>query len=267
VAKRRGTGTWSDGDAYEAYVGRWSRLVARRFLSWLAPGDHLRWLDVGSGTGALSTVIAATSSPRGIVGVDASEAYVEEARRRVQNPKVRFEQGDASSLAYHREFDAAVSGLVMNFLVNPAAAVDGMKRAVVDDGVVSAYVWDYAGGMQLMRYFWDAAAAVDRSACGCDEGLRFPLAHPEQLTALWDEGGLRSVETTTIDVNTHFNDFNDYWMPFLGGQGPAPQYVMSLGEPRRVALREAVRSALPIDPDGSIRLVARAWAVKGRRMG
>lgn len=264
MSDERPADTWSNGDAYEAYVGRWSRLVARDFLSWLGAGEHLRWLDVGAGTGALSAVIVAAVNPRAVVGVDATRGYVDDARHRVDDPHVRFELGDACSLAYYAQFDAAVSGLVLNFVPDVRSALDGMTRAVAPGGLVAAYVWDYAGRMELMRHFWDAAVSVDESARGLDEGVRFPLCSPHRLAALWRTGGLRSVETTALDVPTPFRDFHDYWSPFLGGQGPAPAYLMSLRTPQRVAVRNAVRSLLPIGPDGSISMVARAWAVKGR---
>lgn len=257
--------SWSDGEAYEAYVGRWSRLVAPRFLAWLAALDGGRWLDVGCGTGALSAAIAAACDPLEIVGVDASQTYAEEARRRVGDPRARFEQGDAGSLRYDGLFDAAVSGLVLNFVEHPAAAVGGMTHAVVPGGIVAAYVWDYAGGMQMMRAFWDAAAALDDAARALDEAVRFRLCEPEELAALWHEAGLDAVETTPIEVATPFRDFDDYWAPFLGGQGSAPGYVTTLAQPQRDALRDALRASLPIAVDGSISMVARAWAVKGWR--
>jgi SAM-dependent methyltransferase len=258
------TDTWSNGDAYEAYVGRWSRLVARDFLSWLGTSDQLRWLDVGTGTGALSAAIAAMLDPAEIVGVDASIDYVAEARRRVDDPRVRFEHGDAGSLRFNATFDVVVSGLVLNFVPDARSALYGMKRAVAPGGLVSAYVWDYAGRMEFMRHFWGAAVALDESARGLDEGVRFTLCNPNDLSALWHAAGLLFVETTAIDVATRFRDFDDYWSPFLGGQGPAPGYLMSLPVPQRAALREAVASSLPIAGDGSISMLARAWAVKGR---
>jgi SAM-dependent methyltransferase len=254
---------WSDGDAYEAYVGRWSRLVARDFLAWLAPGDGLRWLDVGAGTGALSAAAAAAVNPREVVGVDTSRRYVDDARRRVADPRVRFEQGDACALPYDGLFDAVVSGLMLNFVPDARSAVDSMTRAATPGGLVAAYVWDYAGRMEFMRAFWDAAAVVDASARDLDEGRRFPLCDPDRLAELWRAAGLQSVETTALEVATRFRDVDDFWAPFLGGQGPAPAYLMSLPKPQRAAVRDAVRSSLPIAGDGSISMIARAWAVKG----
>jgi hypothetical protein len=128
---------------------------------------------------------------------------------------------------------------------------------------VAAYVWDYAEKMELMRYFWDAAVALDPAARPLDEGVRFPLCRPQALAALFNEAGLSRVEVCAIDVPTPFRDFDDYWTPFLSGQAPAPGYCMSLDETKRRALRERIHSRLPLRADGSIHLVARAWAVKG----
>ena len=159
-----------------------------------------------------------------------------------------------------------VSGLVLNFVPDPAAAVAEMTRVARPGGAVAAYVWDYRDGMELMRRFWDAAVALDPVARELDEGQRFgPMCRPEVLAALFRDAGLRRVEARAVDVPTRFRDFDDYWMPFLGGQGPAPGYAMTLSENRRAALRERIRADLPIASDGSISLSARAWAVRGER--
>ena len=251
---------WASGDAYEPYVGRWSRAVAAEFLAWLGVGPGGRWLDVGCGTGALSSAILMCCQPAEVVGVDPSEGYVAWAAAHVDDRRARFEVTDATHLP-DGPFDAVVSGLVLNFVPDPAAAVEAMREAAAS-GIVAAYVWDYADRMQLMRYFWDAAVALDPAAAELDEGVRFPICRPERLEALWREA--TEVSSRAIDVPTTFADFDDYWRPFLGGQAPAPGYAMSLDEGRRTALRERIRSILPIAEDGSINLMARAWAVRGR---
>jgi len=259
---------WGAGDLYEPYVGRWSRLVAREFLAWVQAPPNLDWLDVGCGTGALAETILRMAEPRSVQGVDPAAGFVEHARAHVTDPRATFEVGDAQSLPVESgRFGAAVSGLVLNFVPKASLAAREMARAVGPGGVVAAYVWDYAGKMELMRHFWDAAAALDRAALEADEGRRFPLCKPEALTALFTAAGLRDVEARPIDAPTRFRDFDDYWTPFLGGQAPAPAYAMSLSEERRVALRERIRAALPIARDGSIDLIARAWAVRGRTAG
>jgi SAM-dependent methyltransferase len=256
--------TWSDGDAYEAYVGRWSREIGREFLQWLDVPPGRRWLDVGSGTGALSASILSEAAPAAVVGVDASPAYVAAARARLDDPRVEFEQGDAVALPFAAQFDAAVSGLMLNFVSDARAAVDGMRRATTGGGPVAAYVWDYGDGIELMRHFWDAAIAVDPSMAELDEAARFPLCRPDALAALWRDVGLDDVATTSVEVTTAFADFDDYWRPFLGGQGAAPAYLVSLPQPAQAAVRDRVRASLPIAADGSITLRARAFAVKGR---
>ena len=257
---------WDSGDAYEPYVGRWSRLVAREFLRWLAVPPERSWLDVGCGTGALAESILTLAAPREVVGIDPSPAYVAFARERLNDPSARFEVGGAQALqATSVTFDAVVSGLVLNFVPEPDRALSEMARVTRPGGNVAAYVWDYAEGMQMMRYFWDAAAALDPKASELDEGRRFTLCKPEPLTDLFQRTGLEKVEVRAIDVPTVFRDFDDYWSPFLGGQAPAPSYAMSLGEERRAALRERIRASLPTNAQGEHHLIARAWAVRGFR--
>jgi SAM-dependent methyltransferase len=255
---------WASGAAYEPYVGRWSRLVAREFLDWLGLPPGARWLDLGCGTGALSQTALAQAGPASVLGVDRSEGYVAYARERTSDPRANFAVGDVQELpCAAARFEAAVSGLVLNFVPRPAAAVAEMARVVRADGTVGAYVWDYAGGMQLMRCFWDAAVALNPAARELDEGRRFPICQPEPLRHLFAGAGLTGVEVRPIEVPTVFRDFADYWSPFLGGQAPAPGYAISLDDERRTRLRERIRAALPTAPDGSIHLVARAWAVRG----
>ncbi len=262
-----GRESWSLGAAYEPYVGRWSRLVARELVAALAVPPEERWLDVGCGTGALTQVILATATPREVVGVDPSPGYLDHARKQVADHRARFDLGEATALPFAAgAFDVVVSGLVLNFVPEPTRAVTEMARVTRNEGVVAAYVWDYAGEMQLMRYFWDAATALDPTAGELDEGHRFAdICRPEALRALWANAGLRDVDTWAIDVPTRFRDFDDYWSPFLGGQGPAPSYVASLDDARQAALREHLRATLPVAPDGAIPLTARAWAARGMR--
>jgi SAM-dependent methyltransferase len=257
---------WASGASYEPYVGRWSRRVAREFLSWLGAAPGRRWLDVGCGTGALSQTILAQAAPGHILGVDRARGFAAFARVQLQDPRVQVAVGDAQALpVVEAGFDVIVSGLVLNFIPNPRAALAEICRAARPGGVVAAYVWDYAGEMQLMRHFWDAAVALDPQALELDEGRRFPLCQPDALAELFHQAGLQSVETRDVTVATDFANFDDYWSPFLGGQGPAPTYTLSLGEQQQAALRERLRQQLPVAPDGSIHLVARAWAVRGMR--
>ena len=255
--------TWSSGDAYEPFIGRWSRLVAPEFLAWLRPSPGLRWLDVGCGTGALTSTVLRDADPASVVGVDPAEAFVAHARSRVDDPRAQFQVGDATALPVEDgAFDVAVCGLVLNFVPDVPAAVGELRRAVGPGGTVGAYVWDYgAGGIGLLRAFWDVAVELDPAAAPLDEDTRFPLCREAALAAAFE--GFGGVETASITVPTVFRDFADYWTPFLGGQGPAPSYLAALPADRRDALRDTLRDRLPRDADGTIPLTARAWAVRG----
>jgi SAM-dependent methyltransferase len=254
---------WAQGAGYERYIGRWSRPVAAAFLDWLAVPQGKAWLDVGCGSGALSQRIVDSAAPAAVVGVDSSEGFVAHARAHVAG--AQFQVGDAQALPVaNGEFDAVVSGLVLNFVPDQPKAVAEMRRAARPGGKVAVYVWDYAGEMQLIRRFWDAAIALDAAARELDEAVRFPQCRPERLHALFTGAGLSDVETKAIDVPTVFADFDDYWSPFLGGQGPAPGYCMKLTEANRAALGERLQASLPVDDAGRIPLMARAWAVQGR---
>lgn len=255
---------WDDGSGYEAYVGRWSRRVAREFLQWLAVRTGSAWLDFGCGTGALSQTILADAAPRLVIGCDRSPGYVAFARQQTADARAEFavaELPDLPRIAVG--FDAAVAGLVLNFLPAPAEAVAAMAARVRHGGTVAAYVWDYAEGMQLLRVFWDTATMLDAAAREIDEGRRFPLCRADAFRELFRSAGLRDVLLRPIEVPTVFNDFDDFWTPFLGGQGPAPGYVMGLAPERRALLRDTILQRLPVRADGTISLSARAWAVRG----
>lgn len=257
---------WGESDPYERYVGRWSRVVATEFVRWLAVGPEAAWADIGCGTGALTQAVLHDCNPRSIHAVDKSPGFVASASALITDPRARFEIADAIALPMaDASSDAAVSGLVLNFVGQPAAMVAEMVRVTRRNGQVAAYVWDYGGGMQMMRRFWDAAVASCGSAGVPDEASRFPLCAPEPLQSLWRDAGLIDVEVRAIDIPTHFSDFDDYWQPFLGGQGAAPTWLAGQAQHRQDAIRDRLRHELPCRPDGSIHLTAAAWAVSGRR--
>ncbi|MEV8313457.1 class I SAM-dependent methyltransferase [Streptomyces sp. NPDC059900] len=248
-------------------MGRWSRLVADEFVAWLGCRDGLRWVDAGCGTGALSAAVAARCRPRRVVGVDRSAAFVGAARASAP-ASACFVVGDGMSLPVRGAgCDVSVSGLVLNFLPVPSAAVAEAVRIVRPGGLVAAYVWDYAEGMEFLHRFWAAATAVDPAAAELDERRRFPVCSPERLRSLWTNAGLADVAVAPIEVATVFAGFADLWEPFLAGQGPAPGYVADLAPAARARLRDTLRAAVPTRPDGSIALTARAWAVRGTPVG
>ena len=254
--------TWERGSPYEQYVGRWSRQVAPPFLSWLNVPAGRRWLDVGCGTGALCAAIVDRCSPSSVAGVEPSEGFLKTAKGNLSD-QVALHQGTATAIPLgDASVDVVVSALVLNFIPDQRAALLEMARVTGNDGTIAAYVWDYAGRMELMRVFWDAAVELNPGAVNMDEGVRFPTCRPEPLEKLFVGAGLQGVEVKPIDVPTPFANFDDYWQPFLGGQGPAPAYAMSLDEPARARLRDRIRERIPTMANGAISLTARAWAVR-----
>jgi len=255
---------WLSGFAYEKFMGRWSTLIAQRFLSWLAIPPDRSWLDVGCGTGTLTKLILETYQPKEIISIDSSSDFISHAQRSITNPSVHFRVGLAESLDLDSSsIDIVVSGLVLNFVPQPNVAMSEMLRVTKPGSKIGVFVWDYAEGMQMLRYFWDAAVELDATATKFDEGIRFPLCKEGQLESLFQTAGLKQVEATTIEVESIFQDFDDYWQPFLGNVGPAPGYAMSLSQKDRQNLEDKLRMSLPIDHNGLISLTARAWAVKG----
>jgi SAM-dependent methyltransferase len=256
--------SWSSGEGYESFVGRLSRQVAPQFLAWLGIPPGTRWLDVGSGTGALTAAVLACCAPECVVGVEPSDAFRAYAEEQVPDPRASFLPGDAGALPVDDgAFDAVASALVLNFVPDQAAALAEMCRAARPGGTVAAYVWDYGGGMPMLTTVWDAVVVLDPGVAALHEAGRFPGSEPDAMRALFAAAGLRAVELRDVVVPVDFASFEDYWAPFLAGTGPAPAYIATLDDARRSALRDAVQDRLPIEDDGSIHLIARAWAVRG----
>jgi len=254
---------WGDGNPYEYFMGRWSKLIAPHFLTWLDPKPSLKWLDIGCGTAALSEVIYNTTNPISLTGIDPSEGFIELAKRRIK--QVDFQVGDALNLPFNNlTFDTIVSGLAINFFPDLHQSLIEMQRVSKKDACIAAYVWDYSGKMEFLRYFWDAASSLDKKANAFDEGLRFPICSKENLENAFSKAGLKEIVVDVIDIETLFTSFNDYWNPFLGGQGPAPAYLASINEVKRSALKNKLYDSLTFETDGSIKLIGRALAVKGK---
>lgn len=255
---------WRSAESYEAYVGRWSRPVARRFIAELGVTQGSVWLDIGCGSGALTSAIVESARPARVFGLDRSFEFVQQSLAGSSEARVMFIAGDAAQLPFARKTaDAAVSGLVLNFIPEPERAVRGMLESVRSGGVIAAYLWDYSEGMQSIRLFWDAATALNPQASDLDEAKRFPLCQPTALEKLFRAAGASDVQVSSITVPMHFRNFDDLWSPFLGGQGPAPTYTISLSNEERRALREQLRCLVSEEADGSIHLSAKAWVVRG----
>ncbi|HWC98578.1 MAG TPA: class I SAM-dependent methyltransferase [Candidatus Sulfopaludibacter sp.] len=256
---------FGDAEAYERFMGRWSRLVAPRLVDFTGLPEQGRMLDVGSGTGALAFAIAERNSGARVVGIDPSEEYVAYAASKNLFPKrASFEVGDAQQLHFSgASFDAALSLLVFNFIPDPKKALLELRRVTKPGGRLSAAVWDYGAGMRMLRTFWDAAVHLDPGAEKLDE-KHMPLCRVDELSALWRQGGLENVREQSIDISMRFESFADYWDPFLLGQGPAGAYVRHLDRDKLPALRDEVKRRLSLSGERMpFVLPARVWSVRG----
>jgi SAM-dependent methyltransferase len=245
-------------------MGRWSRLIASKFLEWAAPPQDAAWLEIGCGTGALTSTILADCAPKSILAIDPSAGFIAHARSEIGDDRARFEVADASKLDLpDAAVDIVTSGLVVNFLPDRLAALIEMRRVLKPDGLLCFYVWDYpGGGIGFIDAFWKAATQVDKQAAALDEGGRFPFCTRDGLAALCAAAGFSGVAVEPIEIETSFPDFEAFWQPFTLGAGPAPGYCSSLSEDHRAALK--TRLAETLGTEGVIRLPARAWAVKAQ---
>jgi len=258
--------SWDGGATYEEFMGRWSRPLAREFVRWLDAPTGANWLDVGTGTGALATAICSIAQPASVVACDPSVTFIESARLGQDDSRVTFHVAGIGSLPPREGgYEAVVSGLALNFFPDPGKAMEEQLEALRTGGSVGALVWDYADGMEFLRYFWDAAAVIDPGAADADEGRRFRICNPDALASLFEAAGAVEVRIGSVSVPTTFASFEDYWRPFIGGPGPAPGLVSTLSAKQVDALVDELMRRLPIQDGGTIELRARAWAVVGHR--
>lgn len=255
---------WSAGQNYEHYMGRWSRKIADQFLAWLAPDPQLDWLELGCGTGALSSSVLSRCSPRSIKITDFSEDFLEHTEGLISDSRARFEIADAQSLHFaDASFDVVASALTLNFIPDKRAALSEMQRVLRPGGVIAFYVWDYpGGGMGFIDAFWKAAASLDPVASALDEALRFPFCTAEGLANLCVSAGMSGIETEIIEAEAEFPDFEALWRPFTLGTGPAPGYCSSLTADGQAALKTALGEI--VGASRPIRMPARAFTVKAR---
>lgn len=252
---------FGDAEAYERFMGRWSRKLAPLLVDFTGIPPAGRVLDVGSGTGALAFAIANQKPRCRVVGIDPAKEYVAYATSKNRfGDRVSFEVGDAQQLKFPTaSFDASPSLLVYNFIPDPLKALREVCRVTKPGGPVSAAVWDYSEGMRMLRVFWDAAVRLDPTAEKLDE-KNFALCRKGALAELWKKGGLSDIREKSLEIALRFASFADYWNTFLLGQGPAGAYVHGLKRDQAERLRQELAHSLK---EGPFTLRARAWAVCG----
>jgi SAM-dependent methyltransferase len=249
---------------YERFMGRWSRLLAPPFISFAGIKNGQRVLDVGTGTGSLAVAVETRMPASEISGIDPSQAFIAHAKKNAKSTRAQFEVGDAQALKFKdASFDQTLALLVMNFIPDHDKAIAEMRRVTRAQGTVSACVWDYDAGMQMLRFFWDEAVALDPAIEPKDE-RHMKLSRQGQLGDLWKKAGLVNVQEAPLAIDQAFSSFNDYWEPFTKGAGPGGAFVVSLSQDRRQLLETRMRKRLLGDrQDGPFTLTAKAWCVRG----
>lgn len=255
------TGRFSDAEAYDRHTGRFSRMLAGAFLDFAGVKDGDRLLDVGCGTGALAFAAAGLNPRSAIVGIDRSASFIDHVRSTTNDPRLRFEVGDALSLPYPEgSFDKCLSLLVIQFIPDVRRAVSEMRRVTRPGGTVAASVWSRDND-ELHTVFWDSATALDPEVKRARDARAYAGG---QLTALWTESGFTGVEETAFVIAAEFQSFDEYWTPLVGGQGPGGTYLASLPDDTQQVLRQRLREKLlGGGPERPFKLRAKAWAVRG----
>ena len=254
--------SFHNAEAYEQFMGRWSRRLAPLLIRFGGLSDGDRVLDVGCGTGSLAFSVPEITNVEAVTGIDLTPDFVAFAQARAADPRISFQLADARDLPFDDDaFDRAFSLLVLHFLPDAERAVAEMRRVVRPGGTVAAAVWDNYGGQPHTRMLWDIAGTLDPSV---EPPLFRPMTAPGEMAAVWRELGLLEVEQTSLMIRTEFTCFDDYWGPFVRGEGPHGQYVARLSDTARATLQEHMRRAyLAKRPDGPRSFANIAWACRG----
>jgi SAM-dependent methyltransferase len=257
----------SDGDGYELQMGRWSRRLAPKLIEFAGVKEADCVLDVGCGTGSLTSTLALNPNIRSLHGVDFSEAYIEHAKRVNSGSRIQFQVGDACALPFgDKEFDHSLSMLVLQFIPQPEKAVSEMRRVTRPGGTMAAATWDSRGGFVWFRMFYDTAAMLDpeasvRRAKICAR----PMARPGDLERAWKAAGLTDVVQDMLTIRMDFASFEDFWAPIEGKDGPYAEYVRTLTSEAKAVFREKMELAyVDGEADGPRSYAATSWVVKGR---
>ena len=257
----------TDGEGYEAQMGRWSSRLAPLLIGFAGIQHAEHVLDVGCGTGSLAFAIAGRPQIGAVTGIDLSPAYIAYASAQNHDLRAVFEIGDACALRFDdASFDHALSLLVLQFIPDAGRAVREMRRVTRPGGTVAAATWDTRGGVVAQRMFFDTAAVFDpaagaRRASACTR----PMSRRDGLIGAWRDVGLANIEVDSLTIRMDYVSFLDFWSSIDGRDGPYAEYLLTLDAETKLTLRHLIEAAyLDGEPDGARSYAATAWAVKGR---
>lgn len=251
------------GDTYDRFMGRYSRPLAAVFADAAGVEPGRRALDVGCGPGALTGELVDRLGAASVAAIDPSESFVVACAGR--HPGVEVRVGGAEEIPFgDDEFDIVLAQLVLHFVADPERAAGELRRVLRPGGTVGACVWDFDGGMAMLRHFWDAALAVDPSAP--DEASTMRFGRAREIVDLFDEAGFEQIVENSLEVSTHYLDFTELWSSCCGGVGPVGAYCASLSEVRRSALHGELFARVGA-PSGRFTLSAVAHCAIGRAPG
>lgn len=243
--------------AYGRFMGRYSEPLAAQFVTLVGARAGQRALDVGCGPGALTEELVARLGAQAVAAIDPSEPFV--AANRARLPHVDIRSGMVEALPFPDDsFDLALAQLVVHFMADPEVGLSEMARVTRPDGLVAACVWDHAGGCGPLAVFWRAVRDLDPAA---PDESELAGAREGHLVELFENAGLRRVESAKLTVRVGFTTFRDWWEPFTLGVGPAGDYVASLAAQRRDELQAHCAELVPHAP---FDIEASAWTALGR---
>lgn len=253
---------FTDGDAYERLMGRWSRLAGEGFLNWLGAPKALRWLDVGCGNGAFTEELVARCAPAAVTAIDPSDDQLAYARTRPGAKMVQFQVGDAQALPFaDSSFDVAVMALVITFLSDPGRAAAELARVVRPDGWVATYMWDIPGGGLPHNPVY---VALDSLGLAREKAPNNAVSRLGAMHAIWEQAGLQSIDTHVIRIPVYFSSFDDFWESNSLPVGPSGKTIQKMPQGAKEQLKARLREQMPTASDGSITYEAFANSVRGR---
>jgi SAM-dependent methyltransferase len=259
---------FSNPRAYETWMGRWSERLAPLFLEFAELKEPGRYLDVGSGTGVFARYILEEIDDSEVLGLEPSSSYVEFARRKISDPRVSFQVGDAQEIPFEDDaFDASLALLVLQEIPDAKKAVSEMRRVTRSGGCIAACQWDFVSGMPSLSYFWETVSEIlpkEQAIQDARERVPAGYSNVDALAGLWANSNLINVKTAELEIQMEFVSFEDYWGPFLGGATPTSSYAATLTDDQQAALANRLRSRiLENGPDRSFSIPATALAVRG----